>query len=187
MKLDEVDAGDIVVLPGADGPTTVDRVWWNTIKTHWELNVRDDDGSKRSLSYPPEEDVTLVERPGFGPADKVYEIGDRVQYRFGGSTLYGVVSERHANPTHPTNYVYVIQNTTKSVGYAVAASMRPVASSGPIEIGQRWKHLAAGRTGTVVEIQGPLAKIEFHRGKPYGGWFVLADPFWSRLESPTFD
>ena len=187
----DVDPGDRIVLPGDAEPSTAVHVWYRGDQGRWAIQVEGDavpdDARSFSVIVPPE--ITLIERPGYGPFDHEYTIGDSVFYRWAQhDNLFGVVLSVTIDPDDTDCRVYEIQSAN-GIGYAAQASMRP-AEQPRYAVGQRWrcdgKCASSGRTGTIVEVDeaGLICTLRMDDTGSVGR-YVLTSPAWKLVQDPS--
>lgn len=184
IYLSSIDAGDTVILPGDPTPRLVVRTWFVMQTRDWAVQVEEGvNGRDDIYTYhaSDERKATLLDRPGFGPFTRTYEVGDRVYYRFGQrDNQFGVVIAFDENPLDPTDRAYEIRSAT-STGYAGPESMRYV-DQPAYAVGQRWHCVTNDRYATITEIDeiGLICTIKLEDTGTVGR-FVLAAPFWEMV------
>jgi hypothetical protein len=177
VELGCIDPDDTVILPGDPVPRHVLRTW---VEGRY-LKIQVAEGPFDVYSFDTTSDrrkATLIERPGYGPFNEVYEIGDLVYFRFGNwNNKLGVVIGYDENPEDPTDRAYEIRCAI-STGYAGPDSMRR-ADQPKLAVGQRWHCTTNGQYGVVIEVDDIGLTCEL-RLEDTGtvGRFVLAAPFW---------
>lgn len=181
IYISSIDAGDTIILPGETEQRRVIRTWFvlNTrewmVQVHEGINGRDDIYTFHSSDV---RKATLVDRPGFGPFRRTYEIGDRVYYRFGNrDNQFGVVVGFDENPLDPDDRAYEIRSAT-STGYAGPESMR-IVDQPAFAVGQRWRCMN-GQSGTILQTDeiGLICEMRLD-GNGNVARYVLSAPFWT--------
>lgn len=189
IPLSHVRAGDVILMPGEDTRWTIEKAWWVSGTESHALTITGLGTRHFKTSDAP--DVTLYERPGFGPFDAVYKVGDRVWHWCNAdkSERLGVVVEVHEYPgEHPP--VYEMYNVPGGYGAVTCAwDMRRETTPAPA-VGQTW-HSTSGHTLTVREVEhgglvgrGLISKPGTET-RPFRGGFLLAAPHWHPVEATT--
>lgn len=184
ISFGSIDPGDTVVLPGDPAPRLVVRTWFVTATRDWAVQVEEGiNGRDDIYTFHASDDreAILLDRPGYGPFDRVYEVGDLVYYRFGQrDNQFGVVVGYDVNPFNPTNRVYEIRSAT-TTGYAASESMRYV-DQPAYAVGQRWHCVTNDRYGTILEVDeiGLICEVRLEDTGTVAR-FVLAAPFWEMV------
>lgn len=185
IHISHIDTGDTVILPGDPTPRLVVRTWFIQKTRDWAIQVAEGANGRDDIYTFHAGDhrkATLVDRPGYGPFDRTYEVGDRVHYRFGQrDNEFGVVVGFDENPFDPTDRAYEIQSAT-STGYAGPESMR-YADQPSYAVGQRWRSVATGRHGTILGVDeiGLICEMRLEDTGTVAR-FVLEDLFWEMVE-----
>jgi hypothetical protein len=179
-----VDPDDTVILPDDPTPRHVTRCWVEGRDTKIQVeegaNGPDD---IYAFDITDRRKATLVERPGYGPFNQVYEIGDLVYFRFGNwDQKFGVVTGYDENPEDPNDRAYEIRCAI-NVGYAGPESMRR-AEQPKIEVGQRWHCIKNDRYGAIISVDdiGLTCEVRLEDTGTIGR-FVLAAPFWEIVDA----
>lgn len=161
-----VDPDDTVILPDDPTPRHVTRCWVEGRDTKIQVA----EGAIYAFDITDRRKATLVERPGYGPFNQVYEIGDLVYFRFGNwDQKFG-------------DRAYEIRCAI-NVGYAGPESMRR-AEQPKIEVGQRWHCTKNDRYGTIISVDdiGLTCEVRLEDTGTIGR-FVLAAPFWEIVDA----
>lgn len=189
ISFGSIDPTDTVILPGDPNPRLVVRTWFVTESRNWAIQVEEGiNGRDDIYTFHASDDrkATLLDRPGYGPFDRVYEVGDLVYYRFGNrDNQFGVVVGFSENPFDLNDRAYEIRSAT-STGYADSTSMRYV-DQPAYAVGQRWHCVLNDRYGTIVEVDdiGLICEIRLEDTGTVAR-FVLATPFWEMVsDAPT--
>lgn len=176
-----LDSGDTAVLPGESTPRHIIGVWFITKTRNWAVQVEEGAKSRDQIYLFHASDdrkATLIERPGYGPFDRMYEVGDLVCYRYGDrDNQFGVIVGHDDNPFNPTNRAYEIRSATITA-YADSTTMR-IVEQPKFAAGQRWHCVASNRYATILKVDddGLICTIQFDDTGTIGR-FVLAAPFW---------
>jgi hypothetical protein len=169
--------GDVITLPGETEQRTVDSAWW--IMRETSHGFRFADGEQRTYKRDGAPDVTLHERPGFGPFDAVYQIGDRVSVYFSGGEDVGEVTDviRFGD-----DVVYEVHTVLGGAGAAVGPeNMRREITP---EVGQQWVTPANGRTFTVAGFDSDFWPGRLVvQGERLGHRVALGGPKWALIVS----
>jgi hypothetical protein len=178
----EIDPGDTILLPGDPTPRRVTGTWFVGTARNWAIQVEEGANGRDEIylfSSADERKATLVERPGYGPFNRRYEVGDKVYYRFGQrDNQFGVVIAYDEDPLNPDHRAYEIRSAT-TTGYAGPESMRHV-DQPAYAVGQRWRCATNGRHGTVIGLEDEIGLLVTLRIEETGfiGTYVLSSPFW---------
>lgn len=184
ILVSQIDAGDTVILPGDLTPRVVTHTRFNQEKRRWVIQVEairrfsDKPVADDVYTYPTGQNiqVELIKRPGYGPFDHDYQIGEAVYYRFGPrDNQFGVVF-RVGRDDDSGELVYEIRSAT-TTGYAGPESMRP-ADQPAYAVGQRWRSSTSGKAGTITKIEpdSPICVMQMDDGRIIR--VVLSAPFW---------
>jgi hypothetical protein len=184
--ISDIDTGDTVLLPGDPTPRLVARTWFVTMNRDWAVQVEEGVNGRNDIylfHVSDERKAILIDRPGYGPFNRTYKVGDKVFYRFGKrDNQFGVVVAYSENPLDPTDRAYEIRSAT-TTGYARPESMRYV-DQPAFAVGQRWHCVPNGRYGTIIGLADEIGLIVELRLEDTGtvGRFVLSSPFWELVE-----
>lgn len=178
-----VDTGDrISGFPGVDGQVTVTEAWWHSKTLTHRFTFAETGEQVHRVDRDSAPNVVLHERPGFGPFDAVYQVGDRVKFRFGHDRYvdkYGIVTEAVQHDGETFGY-----EIFSGAGYASAAcgpeNMAPL-DTPKTAVGQVWK---SGRTGNTVTITALEDEWGYVARTREAGAIVLLYPDWT-LEHDT--
>lgn len=164
IRVHQIQQGDIVTLPQpsesySDNPAgtyrlgerlKVTRAWWH-LKTSRHMIQLDRDHRDAIVAFDRSSDtVTLHERPGFGPLDAVYQVGQKVYAHWMGEILSGIVIDAIYLGEES---VYTVR-TSRSLAYVGPESMRVDHSPLPAE-GQQWVCLHGRHHGMVLTVTVP--------------------------------
>lgn len=181
VSISSLDPGDTAILPGDPTPRLVVRTWFVTTNRHWAVQVEEGVNGRDDIytfHAGDERKATLLDRPGYGPFDRKYEVGDKVYYRFGHrNNQFGVIVGFSENPFDLNDRVYEIRSAT-STGYADSTSMRYV-DQPAYAVGQRWHCVLNDRYGTILEVDdiGLICEMRLEDTGTVAR-FVLSAPFW---------
>lgn len=182
INVSHLDGGDTAILPGETTPRKILGVWFVTEARNWSVQVEEGaTGRDQIYTFNASDDrkATLIERPKYGPFDRMYEVGDMVHYRFGSrDNQVGVVVGYDVNPFNPTDRAYEIRSAA-STGYADSTTMR-ICDQPKYAIGQRWHSVTNDRYATIRKIDddGLICTIQFEDTGTISR-FVLSSPFWT--------
>ncbi len=184
LYMSHVREGDrISGFPGVDGQVTVTAAWWHSDTLTHRFRLAETGDQVHTIDRNGAPDVVLHERPGFGPFDATYQVGDRVQYRFTDRTRGGVVTEVTHYPDmgdDPTKVVYTIFGGAGiAQGWCGTADLARVDTPKPA-VGQVWKRTNTGDTVTVVELEDEWGVIVRTREAKsvnlmWPGWELVTD------------
>lgn len=183
LHMSGVDTGDrISDFPGVDGEVTVTEAWWHSKTLTHRFTLAETGEQVHRIDRDGAPSVVLHERPGFGPFDAVYQVGDRVKFRFGHDRYadgYGVVTEAIQRDGETVGY-----EIFSGVGFASAAcgpeNMAPH-DTPKTAVGQVWKSARTGRTVTVDALEDEWGYVARTRE---AASIVLMHPDWT-LEHDT--
>lgn len=167
IRVHQIQQGDVISLPqppetysdnsaGTYQPgehLRITRAWWHP-KTSRHMIQLDSDHRNAIVAFERSNDtVTLRERPGFGPFDADYQIGQKVYAHWMNETLTGIVEHIiHV----PDESVYTVRTSRGTLAYVGPENMRADHSPLPAE-GQQWVCLLGRHEGlilTVIEADG---------------------------------
>jgi hypothetical protein len=171
-----VRGGDVITLPGETTQRTVETSWWmDQERSH---GLRFTDGEERTFKSVGAPDVTLHERPGFGPLDAVYEVGDRVTSYFNRQVDVGVVTDvfRYGDEVG-----YEVHRLIGGAGACVGPeNMRREITP---EVGQQWVMPANGHTLTVTGFADDWRGRLVVQGQRPGQRVAICGPQWALIVS----
>lgn len=175
IGMSAVRGGDRITLPGEQEPRTVTEAQWlSKYLTHLIVFA---DGTKRTFPRDSAPQVTLHERPGYGPFDEVYAVGDRVHVFWGGQDQLGVVTQVDRLDD---DFCYEVYTVKAGNGAAAGVeNLRRDPYPAPA-VGQVWRSTS---TGTLLRVtatgyNGLTGSGERVDGGTYFRDVLLAAPHW---------
>lgn len=163
ISINRVEEGDIISLPkppeaySDNRPGTyqpgeqirVVRTWWHTGTQRHMIQIGEEH-SRAILAFSSTTDVTLHQRPGFGPFDATYQVGSKVLVRWMGFNSPGLIVEA----LHDGGDSAYTVRTHRGLAYVGPENMAIDHSPLPAE-GQQWVCLHGRHKGMVLTVLKP--------------------------------
>lgn len=165
IYINNIRQGDVISLPqppetySDNSPNTyqpgehlkITRSWWNRQTSRHVIQL-DSYHRDAIVAFDRSSDIaTLHERPGFGPFDAVYQVGQKVYVHWMSETLTGiVVHEIHLD----NESVYTVRTQRGTLAYVGPENTRADHSPLPAE-GQQWVCLHGRHKGMILTVTVP--------------------------------
>ena len=161
-RIHQIQQGDVISLPKppeqySDNPADayqtgeylrITKAWFHSGLSRHMIQLDNDHSNAIVAFADPSTEVTLHERPGFGPLDADYQIGQKVYAHWMNETLTGIVE--HIIQV-PDESVYTVRTSRGTRAYVGPENMRADHSPLPAE-DQQWVCLLGRHKGTILTV-----------------------------------